>query len=685
MNRYLFLVAAALVCLTLAPATSFAETITVDTDDDQLNGDARCSLREGVEAANTNAAVSGCDAGDPGADTIEFSDSFLGVGIALTGDRGENQNAEGDLDVTESLTIQGFAFLTSNGIDRILDIRNGPDPVAVTLAQVELSGGDSEAGSGGAVRSSETDSVLSIQDSSFEDNSSQANGGAIYAAGDLLIENSFFLLNTAEDNGGAIDAKGDLSIQGVHIFGGIEDNTAGGNGGAIQSHGQTTLSETFISANTASGRGGALHVLGDLSVDGVEFTDNGRRSGTSQPRVIQGGAIDAVQGTSVTISDSLFDLNLASRSGGAISTPGDLSVTNTTFDSNEVPDGTGGAINAEAQGGRTIELEEVRLIRNSGGLGGAVSLLNFGESFPSQSGSVVTVEDSLLASNTGDIGGGLAVVSTPFTEATSAIAITNTTLAENRASTGGALAVLEATGSPATAVDIDLDHVTTVGNRASSLDGGISSQSAPISVRGSILAFNTADGAASNCDGDPAITSDGYNLESQDTCDFTGGGDLANTNPLLAPLPAIDFLPDNDGPTEMLGLYPGSPALNAIPALQCPPPPEDQRGVLRPVGARCDIGAFEGTVSGPTRECGGRSVTIEGTSSRDVRIGTPRRDVIAGAKSKDLLKGGRGSDVICGGTGSDELRGGRGRDTLIGGPGSDDCRGGPGRDELVRC
>jgi hypothetical protein len=42
-----------------------------------------------------------------------------------------------------------------------------------------------------------------------------------------------------------------------------------------------------------------------------------------------------------------------------------------------------------------------------------------------------------------------------------------------------------------------------------------------------------------------------------------------------------------------LALLPGSPAIDAGDDLTCPP--ADQRGVRRPQGAHCDIGAFEQT------------------------------------------------------------------------------------------
>ena len=46
-----------------------AAGIAVDTTTDELNSDGDCSLREAVQAANTDAAVDGCAAGS-GADMI---------------------------------------------------------------------------------------------------------------------------------------------------------------------------------------------------------------------------------------------------------------------------------------------------------------------------------------------------------------------------------------------------------------------------------------------------------------------------------------------------------------------------------------------------------------------------------------------------------------------------------------
>ena len=90
-------------------------------------------------------------------------------------------------------------------------------------------------------------------------------------------------------------------------------------------------------------------------------------------------------------------------------------------------------------------------------------------------------------------------------------------------------------------------------------------------------------GVGQSCS-DP-LTSQGHNLDSGDSCGFTAPADLRNTDPRL------DTLKDNGGFTPTLALLPGSPAIDAGDNAACPA--TDQRGVTRPQGAACDIGAYE--------------------------------------------------------------------------------------------
>lgn len=80
--------------------------------------------------------------------------------------------------------------------------------------------------------------------------------------------------------------------------------------------------------------------------------------------------------------------------------------------------------------------------------------------------------------------------------------------------------------------------------------------------------------------------------------------------------------------------------------------------------------------------CGGKRVTISGTTKGEAIKGTNKADVIAGLGGRDRISGRGGRDKLCGGKGNDRLNGGAANDKLIGGAGKDTLIGGKGRDKL---
>ena len=94
---------------------------------------------------------------------------------------------------------------------------------------------------------------------------------------------------------------------------------------------------------------------------------------------------------------------------------------------------------------------------------------------------------------------------------------------------------------------------------------------------------------------DYAVTSKGYNLSSDGSCNFNAPGDVNNTSPMLGPLQW------NGGPTKTMALPSGSPAIDAGNPSGCTDGQghllkTDQRAKPRPdtedTGG-CDMGAFE--------------------------------------------------------------------------------------------
>jgi hypothetical protein len=90
-----------------------------------------------------------------------------------------------------------------------------------------------------------------------------------------------------------------------------------------------------------------------------------------------------------------------------------------------------------------------------------------------------------------------------------------------------------------------------------------------------------------DCDLSPwgTLVTYGHNLDRDGSCQLTAPGDQPGTDPKLGPLQ------NNTGPTQTHALLQGSPAIDGGDNQYCPT--IDQRGVPRPAGAACDIGAYE--------------------------------------------------------------------------------------------
>lgn len=176
--------------------------------------------------------------------------------------------------------------------------------------------------------------------------------------------------------------------------------------------------------------------------------------------------------------------------------------------------------------------------------------------------------------------------------------------------------------------ELTLANATVTGNYA--YRGGGLCSSGAVAFRNTIMALDAA--ASYESDGECVLSgnveADAYNLEYslaesqgfevQPSCGFSGS-DLLGADPLLGPLD------DNGGPTPTHALSLGSAAVNA----GSPAAPGsggaacsavDQRGVERPQGPRCDIGAYERAPVDCPGDCDGDGVVGVDEILRSVRI-----------------------------------------------------------------
>jgi hypothetical protein len=130
-------------------------------------------------------------------------------------------------------------------------------------------------------------------------------------------------------------------------------------------------------------------------------------------------------------------------------------------------------------------------------------------------------------------------------------------------------------------------NVSLVGNsvNGSGSEGGGIWVNDELTMTNTIVALNRVGALVGNCELNDTLHSAGHNLEEGTDCALSGAGDLHNANPLLG------SLANNGGPVDTQALSSGSPAIDAGDSAGCPA--TDARGVARPAGAACDIGAFE--------------------------------------------------------------------------------------------
>jgi CSLREA domain-containing protein len=258
-----------------------------------------------------------------------------------------------------------------------------------------------------------------------------------------------------------------------------------------------------------------------------------------------------------------------------------------------------------------LALRGVELARNqASGSGGGIYLAG-----------TATIEASTLAENlaAGGNGGGLLVAGTGSAE------LVNSTLYANEAAIGGGLYSEENGEATLTETTIHANDAAVRGGGVVGISTPFLSFSVPVFTR-SIVAGNTA-ATDPDCSGN--VKSNGDTLVGIACAGFDDGpGDLLGSSG--TPLPAgLGAFGDQGGPTNTVALLADSPAVDA--AATCAA--TDQRGVVRPVDAGCDLGAFELTTA--CVNDGQRLCLLDGRFAVSVDFATAQG--ASGAGRADLL------------------------------------------------
>jgi hypothetical protein len=448
-----------------------------------------------------------------------------------------------------------------------------------------------------------------------------SSGGGIYRVGDLRLENTIVAGNsasghsggTAQTAGGGIHLQnGALTLLSSSVTGnrGVAQAPTGVavavGGGIEHANGETlTIRNSSVSGNrvAATGGGATVNVLGGgvfSTSESVTIVDSRLERNAARARQTAAGAAVAFGGTgyvdtasltmtrsrivgSVLRGESIASTNMA---GGALylsDAPAVLRRTRIASSRVEAI-ASGGSASAGASGGgvytqgTSLTLEETTLDDNRVSASSPGSSQVLGAGIRAASSDLVlrgsTVSRNVVSAGTGAQGGGIVL------QGPGIGSIVNSTIAANRVSAPSSFGG----GINASGATLTLTNATVARNVAK-LGGGLMIVGGSTTPRGTIIAQNTAD-SGRDCWG--PIGSAGYNLiGSTSGCAYTSvPTDKLNRAARLAQLGS------NGGPTQTVALLRRSPALNAIPKAQCPTS-RDQRGVRRPQGTRCEIGAYE--------------------------------------------------------------------------------------------
>jgi predicted outer membrane repeat protein len=328
-------------------------TVTTASDTGTFT-DGLVSLREALQAANTDLSVDGSIAGN-GADTIVFGDgSGTTGGTNFTDGLADTITLLNPLQVTTEVTITGGGAnsltLSGNNAASIFNI-NTPAASIVTISGMTVT---------------------------------QGIGNVINVSG--LATTTFSQMTiTANSTAGSVITNGGTQLTIDQST--ISNNDSGNSLGVIANNSKLIITDSTFTGNTGTSRGGAIYsdTNKTLTISRSTFANN---------KAPDGGAIFSFGTT--TITDSTFTNNSAVATGGAIvnENPATLVISQSTLVGNTAGD-SGGAIFGGDNS--TTRISQSTLIGNTANLGGGLFLI---------SSTTNDIGNSLIVGNTGgEIGG----------------------------------------------------------------------------------------------------------------------------------------------------------------------------------------------------------------------------------------------------------------------------------------
>jgi hypothetical protein len=356
MRRSLNAIAIAGIASLALAAPAAAKTYEVNKRSDHApNGCKKkdCTLREAVLAANARG----------GTDRIVLpKNKTYNLSIENSVPPGEDEAAEGDLDITDPLRIshpgKGKSKIDAHAIDRVFHLLEGGP---TTFKRVVVTGGEAPSGGGGGGGILTEDADLTLLRSGVNGNRNESGGnygGAAELNGDsdLRMVRSTMNGNFSDSDSGAIEGDNDVAflIKRSKLNGNISEGT----GGALYLDGADgRILQTTIAGNRADNAGG-INGNGELSIDRSTIANNIAASG-------DGGGIDTSDDLT-TITNSTIAANRADGDGGGIEVDGPLTMNAGSVVRNAAGD-SGGGLSADTTDDIEVENSLIALNQATAG------------------------------------------------------------------------------------------------------------------------------------------------------------------------------------------------------------------------------------------------------------------------------------------------------------------------------
>ena len=354
-------------------------------------------------------------------------------------------------------------------------------------------------------------------------------------SGDLDGDDAGFT-NNSENVYHVVTGATGASLDSFSITSGNANGTPPDNygGGMFNDDSSPTITNITFSGNFANNCGGGMSNLASSSPKLTGVTFNGNSAGHSYASGFGGGMYNEY-GSPVLVNVT-FHANSTNgvygRGGGMYNFAGSPTLTNVTFNGNTATNNGGGLYNLESN--MTL--------------------------------AIVTFSANLASRNGGGMYNG-----------SSSPTLTNVTFSGNSADYYGG-GMWNQSSSPM------VTNVTFSGNSAGSYSGGMYNDESNSQIRNTIFWGNSAIGGAQ-------IANGGSTPYVRDSVVQDGCPPGSACTHLIISDPLLGILGDYGGFTQTIPLQAGSSAIDAGNDATCAA--SDQRGITRPQGAHCDMGAFE--------------------------------------------------------------------------------------------